>query len=78
MRTVHVRVGHDDDLVVAEFFNIECSLALAVADARADGGDHRADFVVLKHLVQARLLDVDQFAANGQNRLEFPVASLFG
>jgi hypothetical protein len=78
VRAVHVRIGHDDDLVVAQLFEIERALALAVADARADGGDHRADFVVLKHLVQARLLDVDELAANGQDRLELPVAPLLG
>src|SRR5439155_6935158 len=42
------------------------------------GGDHGADFVVLKNLVEPRLLDVDQFAANWKYGLELPVAALFG
>ena len=78
VRAVHVRIGHDDDLVVAQLFEVERAFAFAVADARADGGDHGADFGVLQHLVQARLLDVDQLAANRQDRLELPVAALLG
>ena len=78
VRAVHVGIGHDDDLVIAQLFEIERAFALAVADAGADGGDHRADFVVLKHLVEARLLDVDELAANRQDRLELPVAALLG
>ncbi len=76
VRAVHVGVGHDDDFVIAQLRDVERAFALAVADARADGRDHRADFVVLKNLVEPRFLDVDQFAANRQNRLKFPVASL--
>ena len=44
----------------------------------ADRGDHGLDFRVLQHLVQARLLDVDQLAADRQNRLIAPVAPLLG
>ncbi len=55
-----------------------CHLPRAVADAGADGRDHRLDFVVLEHLVEPRFLDVDQLAANRQDRLVTPVASLFG
>ena len=51
---------------------------LRLADAGADRGDHRLDFRVLERLVEARLLHVDQLAANRKNRLETPVASLLG
>ena len=78
VRAVHVGIGHDDDLVVAQLLEVEGAFAFAVADAGADGGDHGADFVVLKHLVQARLLDVDELAADRQDRLELPVAPLLG
>ena len=78
MRAVHVGIGHDDDFVIAQFVEIKRAFTLAVANARADGRDHRADFVVLKNFVEPRFLDVDQFAANRQNRLELPVAALLG
>ena len=34
--------------------------------------------VFLQHLVEARFLDVDELAADRQNRLETPVAALLG
>ncbi len=78
MRAVDVRVRHDDDLVVARLVRIERAVALVVADAGADGGDHRADFLVREDLVDARLLGVDQLAAQRQDRLEAAVAALLG
>ena len=85
MRAVHVGIGHDDDAAVAQLRDVEGRFVLAVAafvfrlaDAGADGGDHRLDFGVLEHLIEARFLDVDQLAADRQNRLVTPVAALFG
>ena len=78
VRTIHIGVRHDDDFVVAQFFDVKRAFTLAIADAGADGGDHRADFIVLQHFVQPRFLDVDQFAANRKDRLEFTVAALLG
>ncbi len=75
---VHVGIGHDDDLVVAELLEVEGAFAFAVADAGADGGDHGADFGVLEHLVEAGLLDVDELAADREDGLEAPVAPLLG
>ncbi len=40
--------------------------------------DHRPDFVVGEHLVEARLLDVDDLAAQRQDGLERAVARLLG
>ena len=39
---VHVRVGHDDDAVVAELVGVEVVTAHALADAGAQRGDQRA------------------------------------
>ena len=77
VRSVHVGIGHDDDLVVAELLDGERAFTLAIADPGADGGDHGPDFVVLKDLVEARLFNVNQLPANGQDGLELPVAPLF-
>src|SRR5262249_61560413 len=65
VRAVHVRVRHDDDLVIARLGDVELFL-----DARANRGDDRTDFFVRQHLVDAGLLDVDDLAAEWQNRLE--------
>ena len=84
VRAVHVGIGHDDDAAVAQFRDIEAAFVLAIAvffrfaNAGADGRDHRLDFSVFENLIHARFLDVDQLAANRQNRLIAPVASLLG
>jgi len=61
MRAVHVGVGHDDDLVIAQLLDVE----LVAADAGAKRGDQRADLFGGQHFVEARPLDVEDFAAQG-------------
>jgi hypothetical protein len=61
VRAVDVGVGHDHDLVVARLREVEL-----LADAAADRGDDRPDLLVGEHLVDARLLDVDDLARSGR------------
>ena len=70
---VDVRIGHDDDAMVAQLGELE-----VVADAGAERGDQRADLVGAQDLVEARPLDVQDLAAQRQDRLEPPVAALLG
>ena len=70
---VDVGVGHDDDPVVAQLREVE-----ALADARPEGDDQRPDVLAREDLVEARLLDVEQLAAQRQDRLEASVAALLG
>ena len=72
---IDVGIGHDDDLVVAHLLEVEGSFLVAVSDPRPEGGDHRLDFLVLKRLVQAGLLDVDDLAPERQDRLGLAVAA---
>jgi hypothetical protein len=71
---VDVGVGHDDDLAVAQLLEAE----LLLADPGADRADQRPDLVVLEHLVDARLLDVEDLALEGEDRLELALAALLG
>ncbi len=70
---VDVGVGHQHDLVVARLFDVEL-----LADAGADRGDQRLDLVVGEDLVDPRLLDVDDLAAQRQHRLGVAIAALLG
>ena len=47
-----------------------------VANAGTDGRDQRLDLDVLQHLVDARLLDVEDLASQRQHCLRVAVASL--
>src|SRR5581483_6946468 len=73
VRAVDVGVGHDDDLVVAQLREVE-----VVAEPRAERGDHRANLFVGEHLVDARLLDVEDLPAQRQDRLRVRVSPALG
>ena len=62
---VHVGVGQDDDLAVADLGDV-----LGVADVHADGGDQAGDLLVLEQLLEAGLLDVEHLAAQRQDGLD--------
>ena len=51
---------------------------LLVADAVADGRDDVADLLVAEHLVEPGALDVEDLAAQRQDRLVHPVAAALG
>ena len=74
MRAVHVGVGHDHDLVVAQLVEIE----LVAANAGAQRRDQRADLVRAQHLVEPGALHIENLAAQGQHGLVLAVTALLG
>jgi len=70
---VDIGVGHDDDAVVTERIGVE-----AVARAAAERLDEIGDFLIGADLVPVRRSDVQDLAANGQDRLRLAVARLLG
>src|SRR4029450_2346134 len=84
MRSIDVRISHDNDPPVAQFGNIETTFVFAVAilfrfaNPSADRRNHGLDLVVLEELIFTRLFDIYQFSADGQNGLITSIASLFG
>ena len=73
MLAVDVGIRHDDDLAVAQLRDVE-----VFADAGAEGGDEGADGVRGQGSVQARLFDVEDLAADRQDRLTLGVAAADG
>ena len=71
---IHVRVGHDDDAVVAQFFHV----VVFFANARAQRGNQRDHLLAGEHFVKAGFFHVQNFAFERQNRLVFAIAPLFG
>ena len=71
--TVHIRIGHDDDLVVPGLGDVEF-----VTDAASEGRDHGPDFLAVQHLVQTGFFHVQDLAPQRQDGLEVPVTALLG
>ena len=71
MGSIDVGIGHDDDLVIAQFRQIEI-----VADAGPQCGDQGADFDRRQHLIEPRPLDIQDLTLERQNRLILAVAAL--
>src|SRR5947209_13824944 len=70
---VDVGVGHGDNPVVPDLFDVE-----VVADPGAHRGDEVADRVRREHPVEPRLLDVEDLAAEREDRLRPAVAAALG
>src|SRR5258705_1051966 len=66
--------AHDDDAVITQLVDVE----IVAPDARSQRGDERADFGGREHLVEARLLHVEDFSLERQDGLSAPVAALLG
>ena len=74
VRAVDVGVGHDDDAVVAQLVDV----VFILAEAGAERGDQRDDFLRADQLVESGSLDVQDLAAQRKDRLELAVAALLG
>ena len=74
VRAVDVSIGHDDDVVVTQLFDIE----FFAADTAAQCGDQCAHLGGGEHLVEARFLYVEDLTLERQDRLGTTVTALFG
>src|SRR5207248_11543532 len=72
MGAVNVRIGHDDDAVIAQFVGVVFILAEAATERR----DERRNLRRRKQLVEARTFDVEDFALERQDRLKLAVPTL--
>ena len=73
MGAVHIGIGHDDDLVIPELFNVEF-----VPDARAQRHDQGIQLVVAVDLIRPGFFHVEHLAPHGEDGLEPGVPTLNG
>ena len=73
MRTVHVRIRHNDHTVVSELLR-----NVVLPDPRPQCSDHETNFLGREHLVQAGLFDIEDLPLEGKYSLIPSVSSLFG
>src|ERR1700691_2014856 len=71
---VHVRVGHENNFVIAQLAGVE----IILADPGAERGDDAANFLVVEHLVVAGFFDVEDLAFERQDGLVAAIAAAFG
>ena len=73
MRSVHIRIGHDDDAVIAYLGDVEI-----LPDASSDGYGEVLDLLMVQELVRTGLLDVEDLSSEREDGLERAVPSLLG
>src|ERR1019366_4763055 len=73
VRSVHVGVGQNDHLVIPDLLDVEL-----LGQSGADGSDECLDLGVLEHLVDPGALDIQDFSADGKNRLGPGTAGVLG
>ena len=73
MGPVHVRVGHDNNLVVPKLGNIKI-----LVDSRSKGGDHGFDLRIAVDSVKPCLLHVENLSSQGENSLGSPASGRLG
>ncbi len=78
MRSVDVGIGHDDDLVVGEFGEVDCLGVFLCAYADAQRAEHGLYLLVVEHAVLHGFLHVENLASQRKYGLELAVASLLG
>ncbi len=74
MRAVHVRIRHQNDLVIAQLFNIE----FIASNPRSKRHHKVTNLLASKHAVKARALHVEDLAFKRQNSLCATVAPSLG
>ena len=78
VRTIDVGIGHDDDLVVAQFLVVRLLAVFAKAKSYAQSLDDVVYLLVLECLVPHYTFNVEDLTADGQDGLEMTVTSLLG
>lgn len=77
MRTIHIRVRHNDNFIVAELRNIKI-ISISFRKPAAKSVDHCLDLCIGKHLIDRRLFNIEDFSTDGKNRLIIPVSRSLG
>ena len=74
MRSIHIRISHDNDLVIPELLDVKIRLFHTRTQSRND----QTDLLALQDLIEARLLDIEDLAFKGKHSLKSAVSGLFG
>ena len=76
MGTIHIGIGHDNDLVITELRNIEI-ISVALGKTTSKGIDHGLDLSIGEHLVNTCLLYIQDLTSDRQDCLISSVTGCF-
>ena len=74
VRAVNVRIGHDDDAVIAKLIRI----VIIPTNPTPHGRNQRADLIGRDHAIEAGALDIQNLAFQRQDGLRSPIPPLLG
>ena len=77
MGTIHIGIGHNNNLVITELRNIEV-VSVSFGKSTAERIDHGFDFRIGQYLINTCLLHIQDLATNRKNRLIGTVSGCFG
>ena len=77
MRTIHIGIGHDNDLIIAKLRNIKI-ISISFGESTSKRINHRLDFRVGKYFINRCLLNVQNLTSDRQNCLIVTVTRSFG
>ena len=73
MSSVHVSIGHDDDLMISQLVQVE-----VLSDTAAEGCDHVLDLIGVQDLIKSGLLNVQDLTSQRKDGLTLTVTSVLG
>ena len=77
MAAVNIGIGHDNDFMIPQFFDIQRLAVFFGTDGDPKGGKDIFYLLVFKDLVLHGFFHVQDFSFQGKDRLEVTVAALF-
>ena len=77
MRTIHVRIGHDYDLIITKLGNIKI-VSVAFRKTTAECIDHCLDLCIGQHLINGSLFYVKDLTADRKDCLIVTVSGCLG
>ena len=76
--SVHIGICHDDDLVVADPFQVQRLAVFLCSNAHSQGNKYVLYLLVLENLMLHGLLNIQDLTTEGHNGLKMPVTALLG
>ena len=72
MRSIHIGIGHDDDLMIAELFFVEFA-----SNSTPESRNHIFNFIGIENFIQTGFFHVENLASERKYRLSLPVPARF-